>query len=146
MKTVYLAGPITGRTNSECVDWREHVKQLLKCPTIDPMVRDYRGREREEFVDIVTNYKIDIDVCDILLGNYSETSVGTSMETLYAWERGKIVVLVASLSHELSPWLLYHHHKLCLSLEEAASYINSHLLREWHSKETSQYRLLTQVK
>jgi hypothetical protein len=135
MKTVYLAGAITGRTNAECVDWRAHAKQLLKCPTIDPIVKDYRGREREEFVAIVKKDKTDIDACDILLGNYSEPSVETSMEVLYAWEQGLIVVLVASSSHDLSPWLLCHHHKLCFSLEDAASYINRRLLRESHSQE-----------
>jgi hypothetical protein len=138
MKTVYLAGDLTDRTNAKGVDWREHVKNLLKCPTIDTIAGDYRGKEREEFVAIVKRDKSNIGACDILLGNYREPSVKTSMEILYAWERGLIVVLVASSSHELSSWLLYHHHKLCFSLEDAASYINSRLLGESHSQEPNE--------
>ena len=139
MKTVYLAGAIMGRSDQECVDWRQYVKQLLKCPTIDPMVRDYRGREPKEFVAIVEDDKTDIDSCDVLLVNYAEPSVGTSMEILFAWERGKMVVLVVSSSQELSPWLLYHHHKMFLTLEDAASFINIHVLNE------SQDRNLTEL-
>jgi nucleoside 2-deoxyribosyltransferase len=146
MKAVYLAGAIMGRSNEECVDWREYVKQLLKCRTIDPMVRDYRGREPEEFVAIVEKDKTDIDNCDILLVNYVEPSVGTSMEILYAWERGKLVVLVASSGQELSPWLLYHHHKLFFTLEDAASHINAQILSESHAMEAPQNQLLMQAK
>lgn len=145
MKTVYLAGAIMGRSDQECVDWREYVKHLLKCRIIDPMVRDYRGLERDEFVTIVEKDKTDIDSCDILLVNYVEPSVGTSMEILYAWERGKVVMLVALADQDLSPWLLYHSHKFFFTLEDAASYINTHSLSELRTIETCQSHLLMQA-
>lgn len=123
-RAVYLCGAINGRTDEECVDWRERAKVLLRCPTVDPMARDFRGREREEVSAIIENDKADIDACDFLLVNYAGPSVGTSMEILYAWERGKAVIMVASPAVELSPWLLYHKHKLFFNLEDAAAYIN----------------------
>lgn len=46
------------------------------------------------------------------------------MEILYGWERGKTVVVVASQSEKLSPWLLYHQHRLFFNLEDAVAYIN----------------------
>jgi hypothetical protein len=134
-RTVYLCGAINGRTNEECIDWRERVKGLLDCPTIDPMARDFRGRERDEVGGIIENDKADIDACDFLLVNYMGPSVGTSMEILYAWERGKAVILVTSPGTVLSPWLLYHKHKLFFSLEDAAAYINNNCLLDPQSPE-----------
>jgi hypothetical protein len=45
---VYLCGPINGCTDSECIDWRAAAKKRLS-DTIDPMRRDYRGREAARF-------------------------------------------------------------------------------------------------
>jgi hypothetical protein len=94
MTKIYLCGPINGCTDEECKDWREAVK--AKWPdAIDPMRRDYRGKEDESVKQIVELDKIDIMNCDVVLVNYDKPSVGTSMEILYAFERGKFVVIVA---------------------------------------------------
>lgn len=104
---VYLCGPINGCTDSECKDWRSEAKKVLP-DTIDPMVRDYRGREDQCVKEIVELDKKDIDSCDALLVNYDKPSVGTSMEILYAWERNKQIVVVARPDAKISPWLKYH--------------------------------------
>jgi hypothetical protein len=104
---VYLCGAIAGCSDTECKDWREVAKKVLP-DTLDPMVRDYRGKEDSNTKDIVELDKRDIDNSDALLVNYIKPSVGTSMEILYAWERGKIVVIVAAPGTVLSPWLKYH--------------------------------------
>lgn len=104
---VYLCGPINGCTDEECKDWRAAAKAALP-KTVDPMRRDYRGREDECVQEIVVSDKADIDGCRALLVNYDRPSVGTSMEVLYAWERGKKVVVVAKKGTKLSPWLRYH--------------------------------------
>ena len=84
---IYLGGAINGCTNSECTDWREEAKQLIGDWTpIDPMVRDYRGKEDESVNEIVELDKRDINMSDVLLVSYVKPSVGTSMEILYAWE------------------------------------------------------------
>lgn len=113
-KTVYLCGPINGCTDSECQDWRSHVVKLLgsEWKPIDPMVRDYRGKEDESVNEIVELDKEDIDGCSFLVVNYDKPSVGTSMEVLYAWERGKKIVVVALPGAKLSPWLKYHSHAI----------------------------------
>ena len=113
-----------GCTDEECRDWREYAKQHLKCTTLDPMIRDYRDRPMDGMMDMVVNDKADIDGCDTLLVNFVKPSVGTSMEVLYAWERGKRVVLVAPRGAVVSPWLVYHSHHVFHSIDEAVRHIN----------------------
>lgn len=121
---VYLAGPINGCTDTECKDWREYVKREIgEDGILDPMRRDYRGLELDCVSDIVEGDKEDIDSATHLLVNYDRPSVGTSMEIIYAWERAKPVIVVASEGARLSPWLVYHSNKVFHSLSEALDYI-----------------------
>lgn len=123
---VYLAGPINGCTDEECKDWREYVKaQLGEEQTLDPMRRDYRGREEEFTEEIVEGDKLDIDQSSHLLVNYVKPSVGTSMEIFYAWERKKPVVVVAAPETTKSPWLIYHSDIIVSSFEDALGYIKN---------------------
>jgi nucleoside 2-deoxyribosyltransferase len=119
MKTVYLCGPINGCTDEECKDWRELVKSKWAGATLDPMRRDYRGKEDESVKQIVEFDKIDIMNSDIVLVSYDKPSVGTSMEILYAFERGKFVIIVADRNTRISPWLRYHSHAIVRSFAEA---------------------------
>ena len=119
MKTIYLCGPINGCTDEECRDWREMVKAQWGGACIDPMVRDYRGREEEAFREIVELDKIDVAAADIVLVNYDKPSVGTSMEIIYAWQLGKLVVAVSPNDAVISPWLRYHCHQIHHSFERA---------------------------
>lgn len=118
---VYLCGPINGCTDSEAKDWREWVKANgpSRWSYIDPMVRDYRGRETEAFREIVELDKIDVASSDVLLVNYDKPSVGTSMEVLFAWQLGKRVVVVCRPDAVISPWLRYHAHTICHSFDVA---------------------------
>lgn len=128
MKTAYLCGPINGCTDEECNDWRAKFKTLWAGETLDPMRRDYRGKEDESVDEIVELDKIDVTNSDVIVVSYDKPSVGTSMEVLYAWERGKPVIVVASKDARISPWLRYHSHKIVHSYEAAASAADS-LLR-----------------
>jgi nucleoside 2-deoxyribosyltransferase len=122
---VYLAGPIFQCEDHECISWREEAKEQLKgFEVMDPMERDFRGAEAENYRRIVEEDKRLIDGADILLVNQVKVSVGTSMEILYAWQNGKRVVVVTENGGN-SPWLLYHAHKILRSLDEAVSYIRS---------------------
>jgi nucleoside 2-deoxyribosyltransferase len=123
MKALYLCGPINGCTDEECKDWREAAKAAWGGPTIDPMRRDYRGKEDESVNEIVELDKIDVMNSDALLVNYDRPSVGTSMEILYAFERGKLVVVVARQGERISPWLHYHSHKICHSFSDAFKFL-----------------------
>lgn len=114
-------------SDDECIDWREYVKQHLKCATLDPMVRDYRERPMDGMTDMVENDKADIDRCDTVLVNFIKPSVGTSMEVLYGWERGKNIILVASSEITVSPWLVYHSHQTFHGIDDALLYLNGHV-------------------
>ncbi len=105
---VYLCGPINGCTDAECNDWRSEAKRHWP-ETIDPMRRDYRGREIDCFYEIVEGDKQDLRDCDVVLANCPKPSVGTSMEIFYAWEvlRKRVVCIVPDKS-AASPWLHYH--------------------------------------
>lgn len=122
-KTIYLCGPINGCTDDECKDWREYVKVRWAGPSLDPMRRDYRGIEDQAVKEIVELDKIDVMNSDVVLVNYDKPSVGTSMEILYAFERGKLVVVVAKDGTRISPWMRYHSHQICNSFESALGYV-----------------------
>lgn len=121
---IYLAGAINGCTDSECKDWREFVKSDVgKECTLDPMRRDYRGRELNCVNEIVEGDKTDIDNSTHILVYYDKPSVGTSMEILYAWEQRKPVLVVTSSETKLSPWLVYHSTKIFYSFEELINHL-----------------------
>jgi nucleoside 2-deoxyribosyltransferase len=123
---VYLAGPINGCDDATAKDWREYAKARLLCETLDPMRRDFRGREHEPGIadEIVEGDKKDIDDSYALLVNASVPSTGTSMEVLYAWERSKVVVSVYTSDRPPSPWLAYHSDAVFGSLDEAIQFLN----------------------
>lgn len=123
-KTIYLSGAMLDCTDAECRDWREYCKANLKGRSLDPMIRDYRENPMDGMRDMVENDKADIDSCDVVLVNFVKPSVGTSMEVLYGWERGKRVVLVAAPDINVSPWLVYHSHKVFQTVEAAVAFIN----------------------
>lgn len=110
---VYLGGPINGCSDEEAHGWREAVKPLLEAAGhqwLDPMVRDYRGRELEPGIaaEIVENDKADIRECGALLMSCPKPSVGTSMEILYGWGLGLPIVAVVPEGATPSPWIIYH--------------------------------------
>lgn len=109
MTTIYLAGPINGCTDAEALDWREELTTLLRGhQVISPMARDYRGKENENVEDIVEGDKADIRKSQVVVAYCPRPSVGTSMEVLYARERGLQVAVLTPEGVSVSPWLRYH--------------------------------------
>jgi nucleoside 2-deoxyribosyltransferase len=106
---VYLAGPINGCTDDEANDWRTEAKRLLPgIVTLDPMRRDYRGRESQPGVweEIQRLDREDIQACDVVLVNAAVPSWGTARELEYAITTlGKPVVVIAPRHKTPSPWL-----------------------------------------
>ena len=124
MAKVYLCGPINGCTDNEAKNWREAAK--LRLPdTLDPMKRDYRGREAECYREIVELDKRDVEDSDIVLVNYDKPSVGTSMEILHAWLHGIPVIVVCRPDAVISPWLRYHSTKIVYSFDAAYTWIEA---------------------
>jgi nucleoside 2-deoxyribosyltransferase len=117
---VYLCGPINGCTDAEATNWRERIKEHFPA-AIDPMVRDYRGRETFDYREIVDLDKRDVRNADVVLVNYSKPSVGTSMEVFYAWTLGTPVVVWCEEGTSISPWLRYHATCFVYSLAEVVA-------------------------
>lgn len=119
---IYLAGPINGCTDAEANDWRTAVKKIHP-DCLDPMARDYRGKEAESVNAIVEGDKADIDQCDAVLVYFEKPSVGTAMEVLYAWERKTPVVVINRSGKPVSPWLVYHACAVVDSIEAAFKFL-----------------------
>lgn len=107
---VYLAGPINGTTDKQANAWRETVKAALAgrdVQFINPMVRDYRGKESENVAAIVEGDKADILSCDLVFAYCWQPSFGTAMEIHYAHGEG-IEAWAIVEGKTPSPWLAYH--------------------------------------
>lgn len=132
MKTIYLAGPINGRETAEITDWRDQAKGLWPGRCLDPMNRDYRGREMEPGVarEIVRGDLEDIRRCDGLLVYFDRPSVGTSMEVFYAKYTLWLPVVVVNVSGQpLSPWLVYHSDAVCSSVQNGLAILSNLLYK-----------------
>lgn len=116
---VYLCGPINGCTDDEATSWREVAKaELGPDNCIDPMRRDYRGREDSHVTEIVEGDKNDISSCDAVLANCWHASWGTAMEIYLAHLFCKPVIAVVPPG-PVSPWLRYHCALVTTSLDDA---------------------------
>ncbi len=109
MKTVYLCGGIAGLSDTECSDWRETVKEEFSgvYNFLDPMRRDYRGREADSAPEIVDGDLIDIVTADIILVNAIRPSWGTAMELYFAASLNRCVLTMCPDDNP-SPWLVRH--------------------------------------
>lgn len=125
---VYLAGPIGGMSDTQAKGWREVVTQILHkrgIDVLDPMVRDYRGIEDLNVDAIVEQDKADIDGADVVLANIWTCSPGTSMELLYAHERGKRVIVIVPTGSRVSPWVTYHSTEVVTSIIAACDLVEA---------------------
>jgi hypothetical protein len=122
---IYLCGPINGCTDSECKDWRNVIKEIFPGQTIDPMDRDYRGREDDCYKEIVELDRLDILNSTVLLVNYEKPSVGTSMEIFYAHSLAIPVFVVCRSGTTISPWLRYHTTEFFSSFNDAINRIKN---------------------
>lgn len=127
--TIYLAGPIHGKTDEECRNWRELVKRLWVGETLDPMRRDARGMEAdaETIRTVVEQDKLDIMNCDAVLVYFVEPTVGTSMEILFAWEQHVPVFIIDASMKPRSLWLSYHATGITNDIKGALAMISQHL-------------------
>jgi hypothetical protein len=123
-KTVYLCGAINGCSDSEANDWRTTAKNGLAgwFDFLDPMRRDYRGKEDESVEEIVRGDYIDIINSDYVLVAADRPSWGTAMECLYAAQQKKHVVVVCG-QERVSPWLRKHSTALVRTLDDAIEYL-----------------------
>jgi len=126
-KTVYLAGAIDHVSPAFAIRWRKDAAKRLDAAgysVLDPT----DGKDLDDPnvnistftpAEIVESDKAMIDKSDILLVEISRKDIpyiGTSMEILYAWERGKKIIVWGG---PRSYWIRYHANHVFLTLHEA---------------------------
>lgn len=122
---VYLAGPIFGCEDKEAKEWRSIATAYLDTEVLNPMDRDYRGREDAHAQAIVLRDKEAIKAADTVLVMASRPSWGTAMEVLYASDARKWIIAVVPEGAPVSPWLRYHVDNVVPTLVAAIKMINS---------------------
>lgn len=125
---VYLCGGINGLSDSDCVDWREFAKSNLTRETLDPMRRDYRGREMEPGIarEIVAGDIADIKECDFVLVWHPKPSSGTDMEMRFAFSeaRKKVITVIPDGAPKI-PWVVAHSTATFNTMAQAVEFINA---------------------
>jgi nucleoside 2-deoxyribosyltransferase len=122
--TTYLCGGINGLSDDACTSWREKAKTLLLTSILDPMRRDYRGREDESVTEIIYEDLKDIEESAFILVNATRPSWGTAMEIVYAFQKNKTIVAFTE-GVKISPWLRFHCHHIVETVEEGCLYLNA---------------------
>lgn len=132
MKKIYLSGPIMDEHPELAATWRERAKEQLRehFVLLDPMRRNFKDREVDSANEIVEFDLQDVRDADIVLVNYSKTSIGTAMEVFYAaHDLGKFVVAFSPFSFkDSSPWMVKHCTKILPSLDAAIAYIRDNFI------------------
>lgn len=146
MKTVYLAGPITGLDYAGAIDWREDAKKKLTgVEALNPMRgKEYLSKVKEFTSDgdtykpfsvmssnrgITTRDRFDATHCDILLVNFlgaKKVSIGTVMEI--AWADANRTPIVVAMEETGNP----HEHGMvteCIGFRVASLDEAYHIVR-----------------
>ena len=131
-KKVYLSGPIMDEHPELAATWRERAKERLRDQFVllDPMRRNFKDREVDSANEIVEFDLQDVREADILLVNYSKTSIGTAMEVFFAaHDLGKFVVAFSPFSFkDCSPWMVRYCTKILPTLDDAIRYIRENFI------------------
>lgn len=122
---IYVAGPMDFCSQEEKTGWREYVKERWEGTILDPCRRTLT---MDDVHEVVTMDKLDIGQADVVLANCWKPGWGTAMEIPYAFERGKLVVVVFPQLHErpVSPWLKYHSQYVVSSIDIALQAIREY--------------------
>ena len=133
-KKIYLSGPIMDENPDQAITWRELAKQALRRDFVllDPMRRNFKDREVDSANEIVEFDLQDVRDADILLVNYSKTSIGTAMEVFFAaHDLGKFVVAFSPFNfQECSPWMVRYCTKILPTLPAAIAYIRDNFVAQ----------------
>jgi nucleoside 2-deoxyribosyltransferase len=131
-RKIYLSGPIMDEHPDLAATWRERARLELRdhFTLLDPMRRNFKDREVDSANEIVEFDLQDVRDADILLVNYSKTSIGTAMEVFYAaHDLGKFVVAFSPFEfRDCSPWMVRYCTKILPSLDAAVAYIRDHFI------------------
>lgn len=125
---IYLSGPIMDASPDGARAWRSRAKELLEANfrLLDPMRRSFTDRAVDSANEIVRFDLQDVEDADVILVNYSKSSIGTAMEVFYAGHvLDKFIVAFSPYSFkDCSPWMVKYCTKILPDLESAVEYIN----------------------
>lgn len=126
----YTIGPINGCTDAEANDWRQLMERLLPAADgyqhLNPMVRDYRGREMEPGIaaEIVGSDLKDCEDCDVAIAYRPKPSDGSAMEQFYCFrDLKKPLVVIVPAGVTPSPWAVHHATVVVKTEREAAEWV-----------------------
>jgi len=123
---IYLAGPIFDTEKKESEEWKTFFKltinQSLFIP-IDP-IEEFDYKENPNIEGLINSDKLNIQKSSAVVANCWKTSVGTSMEILYAWERS-IPTFIIYREKNLHPWIKYHSTKIFYDVTECVNFLNN---------------------
>lgn len=123
---IYLAGPIHGCSDQECHGWRQTLEQLTspRIEFLNPLRRDYRGREEGNEGQIVAGDLQDIRKSDLVVARLERPSWGTAME-LFAAHIYRVPVWGIHPEGPRSPWLTAFVSRFFPDTERVAAAINT---------------------
>ena len=144
LRSVYLAGPITGCNYDECSDWRDEIKKIvhkhIEC--YSPMRGKYylkkaetiKGRHQgnkplSKAKGIVSRDRFDVYNCDIVIMNLKDAkqiSIGTMVELGWADAYRKPVILIRDKGDDIHAHAFVDEISSFIveTLEEAADLVN----------------------
>ena len=133
-KTVYLAGAINGCSDWEAKTWRNIARIMLESDLaiLNPMARDYRGKEDENVREIVEKDLADIEAADYILVMALRPSWGTAMEVRHAYKLAKPIYVVVHEGISVSPWLRYHANAIYPTINDACMAIGHDVWERQH--------------
>lgn len=88
---------------------------------LDPMRRDYRGRENQQGIatEIVRGDMADLECSDVIIANCPRPSWGTAMELFYAGHSLHKKIVIIHDGNKPSPWLIRWAYAVVPSVEAA---------------------------
>lgn len=136
---IYVAGPITCQTEVENfyykfgqvdevdIKWREELENKLgsNFVVLNPIRRN--AQRWQSFREIVGLDKYDIQQSDLVVANLYKSSVGTSMELMYAFMLNKPTIII-SQHKNLDPWIVNHSTVLVNGVDSAVNFIKQNFI------------------
>tara|TARA_Y100000310_G_scaffold267782_1_gene280001 strand:- start:26210 stop:26689 length:480 start_codon:yes stop_codon:yes gene_type:complete len=138
---IYVAGPITCQTEVENfyykfgqvdevdIKWREEIESKLgsNFVVLNPIRRN--AQRWQSFREIIGLDKYDIQQSDLVVANLYKSSVGTSMELMYAFMLNKPTIII-SQHKNLDPWIVHHSTVLVNDVNSAVNFIKQNFSQQ----------------
>lgn len=132
MIRIYLAGPMTGLSFHDQIDWRNDFTDMIqdrraveRILVFNPCLAYSPSDNRHKTEKEVMRYEIyNLKKADVVVANLTgQSSIGTCMEVAVAHEHGIPIVGLYKDAEPLHPWLNECCTRVCDSMDELIEYI-----------------------